>query len=74
VIKEFRGKGIGTELMRRTLDKCRGKFDVVQLGVFAINPAKKPYECFGFKSYGHDPYNVKRDDRYFEVELMFLKL
>jgi len=73
VTKEFRGRGIGTELMRRTLEKCKGKFDVVQLDVFTINHAKRMYERFGFQSYGRDPYNIKRDNRYFEVELMFLK-
>jgi RimJ/RimL family protein N-acetyltransferase len=73
VVKEFRGKGIGTELMQRTLEKCKGKFDVVQLGVFRINPAKRLYERLGFQSYGRDSFGVKRDNRFFEIELMFLK-
>ena|SRR5579862_4548137 len=73
VRKEFRGRGIGTELMKRTLKKCKGKFDVVQLGVFSNNPVKKLYERMGFRSYGTDPFSVKRDGRYFEVELMYLK-
>ena len=72
--KEYRGQGIGTELMRRTLEKCRGKFDVIELTVFSINKAKKLYERFGFQVYGRNPYAIKRDGKYFEEDLMFLKL
>src|ERR1700730_11810939 len=37
VRREYRGKGIGTELMKQTLEKCRGKFEIVELTVFSIN-------------------------------------
>jgi RimJ/RimL family protein N-acetyltransferase len=74
VRKEYRGKGIGTELLRRTLDKCRGKFDIIQLRVFTTNPARRLYERFGFEYYGHDPFGVFRNGTYFEEELMHLKL
>ena len=72
--KEFRGKGVGTELLRCTLEKCRGRFDVIELRVFSINPAKKLYERFGFRSYGHDSNGVYLNGKYFEEELMYLKL
>ena len=72
--REYRGKGIGTELLRLTLEKCRGEFEVIQLRVFSINLAKKLYTRFGFTSYGHDPYGVYRNGKYFEEDLMLLKL
>ena len=74
VAKEYRGKGIGTELMRLTLEKCRGKFEVIELSVFSINKAKKLYERFGFRTYGHNPHAIKRAGRYYEEDLMLLKL
>lgn len=74
VRKEYRGKGMGTELLRLTLEKCRGRFQVIQLRVFSINPARKLYSRFGFVSYGHDPFGVYRNGTYFEEDLMHLKL
>lgn len=74
VRKEYRGKGVGTELLRQTIEKCRGKFEVIELRVFSINPARKLYEKFGFRTYGHDPFGVYRSGRYFEEDLMYLKL
>jgi RimJ/RimL family protein N-acetyltransferase len=74
VSKEYRGKGIGTELIRLTLEKCKGKFEVVQLGVFSINRAKRLYERFGFQTYGHNPHAIKRGGRYYAEDLMLLKL
>jgi RimJ/RimL family protein N-acetyltransferase len=74
VRKEYRGKGIGTELVRQTLEKCKGKFEVVELTVFSVNKAKKLYERFGFQTYGHNPHAIKRNSRYFEEDLMLLKI
>lgn len=74
VRKEYRGKGVGTELLRLTLEKCMAKFRVIQLRVFSINPAKNLYSRFGFETYGHDPFAVYRNGVYFEEELMNLKL
>jgi len=74
VRKECRGKGLGTELIRLTLEKCRGKFEIVELSVFSINRAKKLYEKFGFQVYGHNPFAIKRGGKYYEEDVMFLKL
>ena len=74
VAKGFRGQGIGTELMRQTLEKCKGKFEVIELSVFTINRAKKLYERFGFQIYGHHPLAIKRNEKYMEEDLMLLKL
>jgi RimJ/RimL family protein N-acetyltransferase len=74
IVKEYRGQGIGTELMKHTLEKCRGKFEMIELSVFSINKAKKLYERFGFQTFGHNPHAIKRDGKYYEEDLMLLKL
>lgn len=42
-----RGKGIGAELIARSLDRCEGP---VKLHVEYDNPARRLYERFGFES------------------------
>jgi len=75
VKKEFRGQGVGEALMRDILEKCRGRFEVIELGVFTNNQrAKKLYEKFGFKKYGTREHSVKRGGSYFAEDLMYLKL
>ena len=73
--KEFRGQGLGTALLNETLTKCKGKFELVTLGVLASNPrAHALYERFGFKDYGLMPGSVKRAGTYIDTHLMYLKL
>jgi ribosomal protein S18 acetylase RimI-like enzyme len=73
--KDFRGKGVGTQLMRHVLERCRGRFEVVELTVFSTNePAKKLYRKMGFRYVGTLPKSVKRGDRYFDEDLMVLEL
>ncbi len=47
VHKDFRGKGIGSSLLRRTIEECKGD---VALHVEKNNPAKRLYERVGFDS------------------------
>ena len=47
VDSDRRGKGIGTKLIKRALDLCKGN---VKLHVEYDNPAKKLYERIGFVS------------------------
>lgn len=44
--KDYRGKGIGQNLLRRTLRLCKGG---LALHVQPDNPARKLYETIGFK-------------------------
>ena len=75
VRKGYRGKGIGTMLLREMIEKCRGSFEILELDVFAGNRAAKHlYEKFGFKTYGVLPQAVKRNGKYIDEELMYLKL
>ncbi len=75
ILKEFRGRGVGTLLMKETLDACRGRFEVVYLSVFSVNrDAIRLYERLGFRRYGTFPGAVKRDGRYLDLDQMYLKL
>jgi RimJ/RimL family protein N-acetyltransferase len=73
--KEFRGRGIGRALLRRTLEACTGKFEIIELWVFSTNAvAKSLYAEFGFKSSGRRPRAVKRRGKYIDEEYMYLVL
>lgn len=75
VSREHRGKGVGTALLRETLRKCAGSFEVIELSVFETNEvAVSLYEKFGFRAYGRRPKSVKRGQRYFDEILMRLEL
>ena len=75
VRKDYRGKGIGEALMKATIEKCRGKFEVIELSVLAHNRrAKRLYEKLGFRTYGTMKYALKRGGRYYADDLMYLKL
>jgi ribosomal protein S18 acetylase RimI-like enzyme len=75
VVKGYRGKGIGKALLRKTIEGCRGKFEIIVLEVLTTNTvAKRLYQGMGFRTYGLLPGGVKRGDRYIDVELMYLRL
>jgi ribosomal protein S18 acetylase RimI-like enzyme len=72
----YRGKGVGSALLRHALDACRGKFEVVRLSVFSVNVhAQRLYRRFGFEVCGTIPRAVKRGATYYdEVEMsLFLE-
>jgi ribosomal protein S18 acetylase RimI-like enzyme len=67
-----RGKGVGTALMRDALQKCQGRFEIVELRVLATNaPALRLYRRFGFQEFGRQPRSFKRGDRYLDDVLMW---
>jgi RimJ/RimL family protein N-acetyltransferase len=75
VHRDFRGRGAGRELMRATLEGCRGRFEFVQLSVNVENPrARKLYEEFGFTAFGRRPAATRRGTRYLDVDLLQLDL
>jgi len=72
---EYRGRGIATSLLNEALEKCREKFEIIELSVFSTNTvAKRLYEKAGFKIFGSRPKSIKRGERYFDEELMRLAL
>ncbi len=72
VSKKWRGKGIGKALMKKIIQKARGRFEIINLFVFSNNMhAKNLYRKFGFKRWGIAPHYVKRGKRYFDAEYMY---
>ena len=73
--KGFRGRGIGTALITEIIEASRGKFESIELTVLSSNKtAVKLYEKFGFRKIGTIPNAVKRGGRYFDEDLMYLRL
>ena len=52
VLKEYQGKGIGTEILQEQLNENSSKKIRTILQVFKENPARKLYEKLGFTIYG----------------------
>jgi ribosomal protein S18 acetylase RimI-like enzyme len=48
VVPDFRGQGVGTELLRQILEAAKTKYSAVSLSVRANNPAMGLYERTGF--------------------------
>lgn len=68
VAREFRGRGVGRALMQSCLERCRGKFQLVELSVFATNGAgRKLYESLGFRTWGSLPAGILRQGRYIDL-------
>ncbi|EQD53782.1 GCN5-related N-acetyltransferase domain protein, partial [mine drainage metagenome] len=71
----YRGRGVGTALLRHALDGAVGRFEQVRLMVFATNDrAKRLYLREGFVPCGRFPRAVKRDGRYGDLDAMVLDL
>jgi RimJ/RimL family protein N-acetyltransferase len=75
VHRDHRSRGVGSALLARALEQCRGRFELVRLTVFSVNVrAHRLYERFGFVDVGTLPAAVRRGDRYFDEQLMVLDL
>lgn len=75
VDRRSRGHGVGTALVERALEECRGRFEQVRLSVFEDNErAKRIYRRAGFRPCGRIPQAIKRGNRYIDEELMILDL
>src|SRR5258706_462324 len=63
VAKDYRGKGIGTLLIKKILDEAEKglpQLKIITLEVYAINQlAIQMYEKFGFQKYGILPNGIK---------------
>jgi RimJ/RimL family protein N-acetyltransferase len=76
VDKKFRGKGVGTALMKDLIDLAKNSFklEILHLEVYKGNPAINLYKRLGFKEYGVHQQFLKENGRYWDKILMELPL
>ncbi|MDE1837856.1 MAG: GNAT family N-acetyltransferase [Euryarchaeota archaeon] len=75
VHRGHRDQGLGEALLRRVIEECQGRFELLVLSVFANNArAKHLYEKVGFRHYGTLPRGIKRNGGYVDSEEMYLEL
>jgi ribosomal protein S18 acetylase RimI-like enzyme len=61
LLPEYRGKGIGTALLKHMLESARASYPAISLSVSPNNPALRLYERLGFKTVDvRDNYPVMR--------------
>lgn len=62
--KEYRGKGIGTELLKNLMHLAKDKFriELLHLQVYSENPAVHLYTRMGFKEFGKQTHWIKEID------------
>ncbi len=58
VLPEYRGRGIGSDLLTRLLEAARSRFAAVCLSVSPDNPARQWYERLGFQVVNDEPPSV----------------
>lgn len=77
VAPEARGKGAGKALMLDLVQRARSLEGMEQINLAVVSdnvPAKRLYESLGFEVYGVERRAVKYGGRYFDEELMTLRL
>lgn len=62
----YRGKGIGSMLLKNLIHMGKNKFNVelLSLQVYEGNPAIRLYSRFGFEEYGRQTHWIKEDEGY----------
>ena len=78
IAKDFRGEGIGKELMNLVISesvKNIKDLKIIELEVFGDNPiAKDLYEKMGFVEFGRLPEGIKHQDQFVDAILMYKKI
>ena len=72
----FRGRGIGTEILRRLVSHARQQgYHVMMAGIDSANaPSLALHEDFGFKKVGEIPQVARKFSRWLDLTLMQLTL
>lgn len=62
--QDYRGKGIGTELLKNLMHLAKEKFhiELLHLQVYSENPAIHLYQRLGFKEFGRQAHWIKEID------------
>ena len=71
--ENYRGKGIGTELLKELMKMGKEKFnlEILHLEAYEENPAISLYRRFGFKEYGFQKNFIKEEEgKYFGKVMM----
>ncbi len=77
VAPEARGKGIGRALVEQAIARARRQAGLEQIILFAVSTnqaARALYAGCGFTVYGVEPRALKLGDRYFDEDMMILRL
>ena len=73
--KGFRDRGLGQQMMEAIIQRCKGKFDMIVLDVFAINHrAISLYKQLGFIEYARLPRGTKRGNKFYDEISMYYEL
>jgi ribosomal protein S18 acetylase RimI-like enzyme len=75
VARAWRGRGIGRALLLDVIARCRDKFELLELSVYASNAAARQlYRSVGFQPWGTLPKGIRRGGRHTDLEHMVLEL
>src|SRR5579859_2297324 len=77
VSREMRGKGIGKALLQAAIAYAKTLPNLEQINLSVVLTSKEARQLFvslGFESYGLERHALKLRDRYFDHELMVLRL
>ena len=70
-----RGQGLGRDLVLRVIEHARSRVLQLHATVATTNhAARELYHQLGFQTYGFEPRGLRVADRYFDQELMVLRL
>jgi RimJ/RimL family protein N-acetyltransferase len=77
VAAHARGRGVGHALLERGIAEARLQPGLEQLFLAVVSTneaARRLYAAHGFTVYGVEPHALKLDDRYYDEDLMVLRL